>query len=189
MVAWQAGFKTAVPRLPFALAALQYTKVEPFTYAHYDATLSMYRNPVSMSYANDSENLGYHLPPNSDELLLAIDWIGLPRARLRLRYQLIRHGDRPGASADAPVIHGDIDKPFVWELESQYPDKEFLRDGLYDWSHIVTVACGWSLPRLPVRLSASATAAHTAWDANESGETEPDPRWRAIVGLGVEVFR
>ncbi len=189
MVAYQAGIKAAVPRLTFALLTLQYTKIEPFTYTHYDATLPMYTNPVSMSYANDHENLGYRLPPNSDELLVAVDWLALPRVRLRLRYQLIRHGGHPSAAADDPVIQGDIDRPFVWDLESAYPDKRFLEDGLYDWNNVVTISGSWDLPDLPVRLSASAAVAHTSWDTNDSGEAAPDARWRAILGLGVEVFR
>ncbi len=189
MVAWQAGFKTALPRLPFAMLTLQYTKIEPFTYAHYDATLPMYVNPVSMSYANDGENLGYHLPPNSDEILVAFDWLALPRGRVRLRYQLVRHGDNPSAPAGAAVIRGDINHPFDWSLASSYPDKSFLRDGLYDWNNIATLSGSWDLRALPARVSASLAVAHTSWDANDSGETEPDPRWRAIMGLGLEVFR
>ncbi len=189
MVAWQAGFKTALPRLPFAMLTLQYTKIEPFTYTHYDATLPMYVNPVSMSYSNDGENLGYHLPPNSDEILAALDWLAVPRGRLRLRYQLVRHGDNPNAPAGAPVIRGDINQPFDWSLASSYPDKSFLRDGLYDWNHIATLSGSWDLRALPARISASLTVAYTTWDANDSGEPEPDPRWRAILGLGLEVFR
>ena len=73
----------------------------------------MYTNPVSMSYTNDSENLGYHLPPNSDEILVAFDWLGLPHARLRLRYQLVRHGANPSSAPGDPVIHGDVDRPYV----------------------------------------------------------------------------
>ena len=189
MVAWQGGFRTALPRLTLALLTLQYTKVEPFTYTHYDATLPMYTNPVSMSYANDSENLGYHLPPNSDELLVAVDWLALPRSRYQLRYQLIRHGDHPSQGADAAVIHGDIDKPFDWDLASSYPDKDFLDDGLYDWNNVLTVSGSWDLRDAPVRLSASATVARTSWDANDSGETAPPARWSVIAGFGVEVFR
>ncbi len=120
---------------------------------------------------------------------MALDWLALPGVRLGLRYQLIRHGDHPGSAADAPVIQGDINRPFVWSKESLYPDKKFLEDGLYDWNNAVTVSCAWDLTGLPVCLSASATVAHTRWDANESGESEPDARWRAIIGLGLELFR
>ena len=149
----------------------------------------MYTNPVSMSYANDGENLGYHLPPNSDELLVALDWLALPRARFQLRYQLIRHGDHPSAAAGEAVIHGDIDKPFDWSPGVLLPRQDVPRGRALRLEQRRDDLGQLGPAGRPVRLSASATVARTSWDANDSGETAPDPRWRAIVGLGVEVFR
>ena len=66
--AWQAGLKVPIPWLPFALLTLQYTKIEPYCYTHYP----YHTQSININYSHDGENLGYHLPPNSDELLLRL---------------------------------------------------------------------------------------------------------------------
>ncbi len=148
--AWQAGLKVPIPWLPFALLTLQYTKIEPYCYTHYPQTVPMYTLPVNINYAHDGENLGYHLPPNSDELLLRFYTHPASGLELATQYQLIRHGDgvHPGqieGSVDSPIIPGDL-------AAGLYPEKNFLHDGNYEWINILKVSLGYRLAAVPVKV-------------------------------------
>ena len=190
MFALQGGLKVPVPRLPFALLTVQYTKIEPFTYAHYPAWYPDYRIAVDNSYTHDGENLAYHLWPNSDELLVKLQAQPLPALSAALEYRLIRHGDNPSAEPGDPVILGRPDGWLDYSMgEDNYPDKAFLRDGLYDHNHIVCLSGRYALPRRPVTLGLSYTFSYTYWRANDSGETAPPDLMRNILSFEVEIFR
>ena len=194
MFALQGGLKVPVPRLPFTLLTVQYTKIEPFTYTHYPTAYPDYRMPVDTSYTHDGENLAYPLWPNSDELLVKLRAQPFPNLSAALEYRLIRHGDNdkePDGEHGEPAILGRPDGwlNYTWDDQGLYPDKAFLRDGLYDHNHIVTLSGRYAIPRTPVTVGLSYTFSYTYWRANDSGETAPPDRMRNILGLEFEIFR
>jgi len=132
--AWQAGFKVPLPWLPFTLLTLQYTKIEPYCYTHYPQEMPNYTVPVNINYSNDGENIGYHLPPNSDEFLIKVFSYPLSRLAVKAQYQLIRHGTGDHENGQ---IEGDIDIWLDYGSLSEYPDKDFLHDGVYEWINIL----------------------------------------------------
>jgi hypothetical protein len=90
---------------------------------------------METSYTNNGKSLGYYLPPNSDELLLRIDTLPETYTAAHLQYQMIRHGADFGEKA----VDGSS---FLSELgadRSSDPKlrKYFLRDGAYQWFHII----------------------------------------------------
>ncbi len=186
MVAYQAGAKIPIPWLPLALFTFQYTKIEPFVYTHYPETnIEPMGHPVDMSYTNDGENIGFHLPPNSDEFLFKAESMIIPDLMLTLSYALIHHGTNTGDPAIDKKIFGDVNKPFNYDFEDSYPDKSFLNDGLYDWNNIVSIGIFFSLPRYNLSFSSGYTFAHTFWMPNNSGESAPDGKYRHIFSVGM----
>ncbi|OHD76097.1 MAG: hypothetical protein A2V99_03510 [Spirochaetes bacterium RBG_16_67_19] len=177
--AWQAGLKIPIPWLPFALLTLQYTKIEPYCYTHYEQTVPMYTQPVNINYAHDGENMGYHLPPNSDELLLRLFTHPADGLELTAQYQLIRHGD-----GDHPAqIEGDIDSP-IYPADLQaglYREKDFLHDGIYEWIHALTVGAGYRFKGAPLKAWAKYSFVHAANYDNSPGKTVI----KNLVGLGL----
>jgi hypothetical protein len=190
MFALQGGLKVPIPGLPLTALTVQYTKIEPFTYAHYPTWYPDYRMEVDTAYTHDGENLAYPLWPNSDELLVKLTSVPIPSLRAGLEYRMIRHGDNPSwKSGDPPAILGRPDGWFDYDLLEAYPDKAFLHDGLYDHNHIVTLSGEYSIQRSPVTVGLSYTFAFTYWKPNDSGEQGRPNRMRNIVGLEVKVFR
>jgi hypothetical protein len=168
--AWQAGVKVPVPWLPFALLTLQYTKIEPYCYTHY-----LYQS-VNINYAHDGENLGYHLPPNSDELLLRFFTHPAPSLELTAQYQLIRHGD----GVQFVDIEGEINSPLDYSQIDNYPEKDFLHDGIYEWINILSLNLGYRFLGAPLRLWAEYSFVHAANYGNVSGNIAV----KNLVGLG-----
>lgn len=191
MFALQAGLRIPLPVLPFAMASAQYTKIEPFVYSHYPTWYPDYRMKVDASWSHDGENLGYHLPPNSDEFLLQFDAMPAADFRFRLRYSLVRHGDNPSYTPEgAPLISGDIDHWMNYGNIDKYPDKNFLHDGLYDYNHILRIDGYWrpSAWKIPAEIGAGVGFCHTWWEANNSGEPEPAPSTKFVLDLSVKLF-
>jgi hypothetical protein len=170
--AWQAGLKLPIPWLPFALLTLQYTKIEPYCYTHY-----LYKS-VNINYAHDGENLGYHLPPNSDELLLRFFSHPASGLEATLQYQLIRHGDGDHTAGE---IEGDIDTWFVYADIGLYPEKDFLHDGTYERINILKLSLSYRLAAVPLKVWAEYSFVHGANYGNTSGHTVV----RNLVGLGL----
>jgi hypothetical protein len=190
MFALQGGLKLPVPRLPFTDVTLQYTRIEPFTYAHYYTQYPDYRLPVDTAYTHDGENLAYHLWPNSDEFLVKLASLPFQGFRAGLEYRLIRHGDNPSKVPGDFAILGRPDGYLDYTVGSDnYPDKDFLHDGLYDFNHIVTVSGEYSIPETQITVGLSYTFSYTYWEVNASGETDPGDIIRNIIGLKVKVFR
>ncbi|HDY88627.1 MAG TPA: hypothetical protein ENH82_11035 [bacterium] len=152
--AWQTGLKIPLPGLPFSLLTLQYTKIEPYCYTHYLQDHPSYSNDININYANDGENIGYYLPPNSDEFLIKFSFYPVPKVFADIKYRLIRHGD--GELVDGQ-IEGDIDDPLVYGSPTAYPDKDFLNDGIYEWINVFTIGAIYfmSSPDLNIRAEYS----------------------------------
>ncbi len=188
MWAVQGGVKIAVPFIPLGSFTFQYTNIQPFVYAHFPSWYPDYRVQVDTSYTHDSENLGYHLPPNSDEFLIKLQSMPLWNLTTGIEYRLIRHGSHPSKAQSALVIHGEVDKWLDYSLMDSYPDKNFLKDGLYDYNHIVKLSGSYRFENLPIELGLSYTFAYTYWEANDSGEVEPADSIKNIIGLTVKLM-
>jgi hypothetical protein len=186
----QGGIKVPVPGLPFTSLSAQYTKIEPFAYTHYPTDYPDFRIPVDTSYTDDGENLAYPLWPNSDELLVKLSSMPVPGVRASLAYRSIRHGDNPGASPGDPYILGRPDGYYDYSVpDSTYPLKDFLKDGLYDHNHVVTLAGEYSIPGTRLTIEASYTFCYTYWEPNASGEPDRPDAVRNIFGIEVKAFR
>ncbi len=103
---------------------------------------------------------------------------------------MIRHGDNPNRNPGDLFILGRPNGYLDYSVDfDSYPDKDFLRDGLYDHNHIVTLFGEYSIPRSPVTVGLSYTFAYTYWEPNDSGEPDRPDAIRNIVGLEVKIFR
>ena len=175
--AWQVGVKVPVPWLAWSLFVFQYTRIEPYTYTHYPQTVPSSTVPVDINYTNDGENIGYHLPPNSDEFLVRLSAYPAPWLAAALQYQLIRHGT---GLLSAGQIEGDINTPINYALS--YPPKDFLNDGIYEWIHIVRLDLSWSIPL----LHASAWAEYAFVVASNYQNVTGNNVVKNLVGVGVK---
>ena len=94
MFAFQTGFHVPVTvrRLPFSSVRAQYTKIEPYTYTHHPSSTPFFPGNdeplMSTNYTHDGENLGYYLPPNSDEFMIRVT--SLPALGFLFEYNLLR---------------------------------------------------------------------------------------------------
>jgi hypothetical protein len=151
MYAYQAGVSFYLPWLPFASITVSYTKLEPYNYTHNRIETPWYvNNKMETNYVSFGKSLGYYLPPNSDEILLRIQTIPVPRSMIRLQYQMIRHGADYGDRA--------VDGSSLWselkDVDRGSMLKYFLHDGAYQWMHIFKLGGEYSLTgkKLPVKL-------------------------------------
>ncbi len=178
--AWQAGAKAAVPLVPWSLFIVQYTKIEPYCYTHYPQSLPQYVSPVDIGFANDGENIGYHLPPNSDELLVRFS-ASLAGWEAAVQYQLVRHGTGDHLLGQ---IEGDMDIPLIYDPASPYPPKSFLNDGIYEWLHIgrLRLSCAIS------QIRATAWAEYVFVNAADYGNIAGNDVVTSLIGLGVRLL-
>ncbi|MCE5255455.1 MAG: hypothetical protein LLF89_01245 [Spirochaetaceae bacterium] len=202
MFALQGGAKIPLPGLPFSTLTLQYTKIEPFVYAHYPTWYPDYRLRVDTSYTQDGENLGYYLPPNSDEFLVKFEAMPAPEWRVSAKYSFVRHGDNPEYDVGDSVIFGDITKWLQYTYALLYMDKDFLHDGLYDYNHILKFNVYWrpaNAPELfgvkvPLEIGAGYGLSYTWYDdtyytpKNASTWVTPSASLRNIMELSVKLF-
>lgn len=197
MFALQGGLKARVPGLPFGMLTAQYTKIEPFVYSHYPTWYPDYRLKVDTSYTQDGENLGYYLPPNSDEFLLRLDAMPADGWRLGLKYAFVRHGDNPQAdwNAGLPRIYGDPLKYMDYGKLMQY-NKDFLHDGIYDYNHIGRIEVAWrpAAPQVlglsvPFELSTAFGLSYTWWeDGLGLGRAVNAPVWKQVLSVSCRLF-
>jgi hypothetical protein len=134
---------------------------------------------MEKAYTNNGVGLGYYLPPNSDEILARFETMPVKSLTLSLQYQLIRHGADFGSSA----VDGSN---LLSELDSQGRDTKpvlkryFLRDGAYQWSHIIKIGAEWNVPKTPIALCGEAGVNYSyftniAGKANNADVTEARP--------------
>ncbi len=178
--AWQTGFKIPLPGLPFSLLTLQYTKIEPYCYTHYLQDHPSYSQPININYANDGENIGYYLPPNSDEFLIKYSFYPVPEVFADIKYRLIRHGD--GELADGH-IEGDIDDPLDYGNPAAYPDKDFLNDGIYEWINVLTIGAAYFISSLDLNIRAEYSYVNGVNYGNITGNKVV----KHLLGIDVEV--
>ena len=198
MFALQGGAKIPLPGLAFTTLTAQYTKIEPFVYSHYATWYPDYRLRVDTSYTQDGENLGYYLPPNSDEFLVNLEAMPAAGWRVALKYRFVRHGDNPQADwdADKPEIFGDVNKYMDYNQLYSY-NKNFLHDGIYDYNHIGTLNVNWKPIQpptllgasIPFELSAGYGLSYTWWeDGTGAGRPVSTPQWKNVLTMSMKLF-
>ena len=139
MYAYQGGVKSAVSWLPFGNFTLRYTKIEPYCYTHEYTQTPWHRVPIDTSYLNNGESIGSYLPPNSDELLVRMEAMPLLGLKANIQYQLVRHGADWGYRR----VPGSSIRDKIFKDENS--EKYFLRDGAYQWDHVIKLGGAYSL--------------------------------------------
>jgi hypothetical protein len=203
MFAYQAGAVINILPLPFASVKITYTKIEPYCYTHNRNFVPWYNGnggPMETSYTNNGVGIGYYLPPNSDELLFRFETMTKSASKLHFQYQMIRHGADFGLSA----VDGSS---YLSELDTEGRDekhelkKYFLRDGAYQWFHVLKTGAEHTLTRLPVTVYGEAGVVFSYF-TNIDGKANsgsPSPyrivnEWpytksaNVIVTLGIKLF-
>jgi len=152
MFAYQAGINVPLPVMSFSSIKMSYTKINPYCYTHHRNFLPMYgENLMEKSYTNNGVGLGYYLPPNSDEILFSYKTMPARSVIANLQYQLIRHGANFGPNAvDGSNLLSELD-PYD-RNGNPVLKRFFLRDGAYQWNHIIKAGIEWNMPGLPVTL-------------------------------------
>jgi hypothetical protein len=170
MYAWQAGLQAYLPVLPLASVSLRYTKVEPYAYTHEYTETPWNRLPSDTAYLNNGESLGSYLPPNSDELSLRLESMLLPGTKAHLEYQMIRHGvDFGPGRVDGSSLRDKI-------VKDDNTSKYFLKDGVYQWNHVIKAGGTYSLKSLniPVSVFAETGVVLTRYTAEGRPELQKD---------------
>jgi hypothetical protein len=202
MLAIQGGANVPLPFLSFSLLKMSYTRVNPYAYTHHRNYVPWYGDlRMEKSYTNNGVGLGYYLPPNSDEILARVQTMPVKNLTTSLQYQLIRHGADFGSSAvDGSNLLSELDPD---DRNTKLVLKRFfLRDGAYQWSHIIKAGAEWNLPGAPVSLYGEAGVNYSYFtnieaEANVTGESHPYSRINTaeypeltgfIVKIGLKVF-
>jgi hypothetical protein len=158
MYAWQAGFTRVMPNVPFASISLTYTKIEPYTYTHNRILVPWYNSefdgetlPMETNYVNNGEGLGYYLSPNSDEIRLRFQAMPALNTLSFFQYQMVRHGADHGPHAvDGSSFASELDPR--GRNDKDVLKKFFLRDGAYEWQHILMLGAEHTLDKLRVPI-------------------------------------
>jgi len=172
MFAYQIGLQGLIPLLPFASVTASYTKIEPYTYTHTRTTMPWYGDsPMESAYINNGVSMGYYLPPNSDELKLRFDMHPFTKTVGFLQYQLIRHGADYGPhQVDGSSLVSELDPSGRSEKDSLR--KNFLKDGAYQWMHIIKIGANHRFDVLPLTIFGEAGLAYSYF--TDIGQTEYD---------------
>jgi hypothetical protein len=170
---YKVGVKAHVPYTSFGTFTAQYTKIEPFTYTHPETDVPWMEGEVHESFVTNGDGLVSKLDPNSDELLICFDTFVSPSIQLRTSYQMIRHGEYGGdynkpldgynsGDENNGILPDDMDYAdgFGGNSSSDVDGieglrKDFLRDGDYDWYHILALGGTLNLKGgtgLPLRI-------------------------------------
>jgi hypothetical protein len=139
--------------VPFASLSLSYTKIEPYTYTHTRGHNPWYSGtePMETAYVNNGVSLGYYLPPNSDEVKLRFDIRPRLNTSGNWQYQLIRHGADYGPhQVDGSSLVSELDP--ISRSDKDSLRKKFLKDGAYQWMHIIKLGVNHKFAKLPLSI-------------------------------------
>jgi len=202
MYAYQFGATVQIPWLAFSSFTVSYTKNEPYNYTHTREPVPWYGDlPMETSYINNGKSLGHYIPPNSDEILVRLDTMPVPRTVVGLQYQLIRHGaDYGDRAVGGSSLLSELDP--IGRSTKLNLKKYFLHDGAYQWMHIFKVKGEYSFAgfNVPVKLFCEFGVVNSYFTdiegAVNSGsmpyskiDTPVYPHSRAYIGvLGVSIF-
>jgi len=199
----QFGMNIALPFLSFSSVKLSYTKINPYTYTH-NRNFNPWYGDLRMetAYTNNGVSLGHYLPPNSDELLVRFETMPAGNITANLQYQMIRHGADFGSGAvDGSNLLSELD-PDGREGSNSILKRFFLRDGAYQWMHIIRLGFEWTLRKAPVSFYAEAGTVISyftntvGFDANSGQahsysiiDTADYPKSTGfIIKLGIKIF-
>ena len=202
MFAWQTGLNIPLPVLSFSSVKLSYTKVNPYNYTH-NRNFNPWYGDLRMetAYVNNGVSLGYYLPPNSDEVLVKFSSMPVKNLTANAQYQMIRHGADIGpSSVDGSNLLSELDP--VDRGSKLVLKRFFLRDGAYQWQHIIRLSGEWTLDKAPLAFYFEAGTVISYFtnieeEANITGEPHPYsvvdtsdyPKSNGIImKLGVRVF-
>ena len=204
MFAWQVGASVPVPVLSFSSVKLSYTKINPYNYTHtrnFNPWYGYGDLRMETAYVNNGVSLGHYLPPNSDEILVRFDTMPSKNLTTSLQYQLIRHGADHGSQAvDGSNLLSELDPNRG--NDNPYTRRFFLRDGAYQWQHVVRLGGEWTLPTAPISFYGEAGVVISYYTdikekANETGKahsysvvdtTEYPKATGFIAQFGVRIF-
>ena len=183
MFAFYTGIRASIPWIPFGELLVQYTKIEPFVYAHYSQLYPFFDsdNLVNINYTHNGENLGYPLPPNSDEIKIGLNFFIIEGLSANIGFRNIRHGDNPDAAEDEYVIRGDIDVPLSYANKIEYGDKDFLNDGIYERITELSLNASYDFAAIPLAASFGYTLAYADNYQNIEGNQKS---WHAVTLSG-----
>jgi hypothetical protein len=160
MFAFQAGLQGIIPFLPFTSITLGYTKIEPYNYTHTRNFVPWYGSAMEGAYVNSGACLGYYLPPNSDEIKVRFDIRPLTKTAAHVQYQMIRHGADYGPhQVDGSSLVSELDPDDRSEKASLR--KNFLKDGAYQWMHIIKIGADHTLKKFPLTFFGEAGVAYS----------------------------
>ena len=155
MYAGQVGTKWAIPKLPFASVSVRYTKVEPYCYTHHSINYTpWYNHYISTGYTNNGYPLGYNLDPNSDETAVIFEMRPRHNIDTTFKYRMIRHGaDYGSQQVPGSSLYSEL-SPYNRDKLKKY----FLRDGAYNWMHILSAEASVALQyrTIPIKVFANA---------------------------------
>jgi len=155
MYIFQLGGAFQIPWLSFASISMSYTKNEPYNYTHPRIWTPWNKSTqMEQNYINAGKSLGHYLPPNADEFLIRFEMMPVTHCMVSLQYQMIRHGAQYGDRAvDGSSLYSELNGD---RNKSPALKKFFLRDGAYQWMHILKVRGEYSFAWLkgPVKLFA-----------------------------------
>ncbi len=150
MMAYQVGADFALPVGAFSTLTVQYTKLDPFFYAHYPTSgngpnYTQNNGVYEQNYINKGANLGYPLNPNSDELMIHGQF-GLTSdisAFATMKYQ--RRSGQYGFR---------VDQYYLYDIPVHYDNKNFSAN---IFEHLISLELGGSykVKEFPITLNAS----------------------------------
>ncbi len=133
--AWNVGLMFA-PRLPLD-AALEYSRVRPYTYSHFN---------VQNSITNDQVQLGGFLPPNSDQLAARMRWWYGGRYPVTVEASFRRHG-RNIYAADGVTLIKNVGGDVLQARRSEDSEISPFLDGDVERRFALGLAAGWEFIR------------------------------------------
>ncbi|MBD5412779.1 MAG: hypothetical protein HDR51_08565 [Treponema sp.] len=167
MFAFQLGMNANIPFIPFGTLSFRYTKVEPYCYTHQAINYTpWYSDYIIESYTNNGESLGYYLPPNSDEIHIKFKMRPSAWSMAALQYQLVRHGaDYGSRQVDGSSLYSELPRKGRDNLK-----KYFLRDGAYEWTHIVSLGASYDFKqfKVPIVLNCSLGFVYSSFTDTDS---------------------
>jgi len=204
MMATQAGTEISLPFLSFTSLRISFTTINPYCYTHTRIFTPWYGDlQMQENYTNNGVGLGYYLPPNSEELLIRFNTMPAKNLKTYLQYQMIIHGADYGSNAvDGSSLDSELDA-VTHGRDGSTPQLKrfFLKDGAYQWSHVVKLGGEWRLKNAPVAFFCELGAVMSYFTnidgkANDGSphsykiiNTEEYPKSTGFIGaLGIKLY-
>lgn len=192
--AFQVGWKSALPSmfLPCTTGEIRCTRITPFAYTHYPESnfnpLGTER-PLDMTYTHDEFNLGFNLPPNSREWLLALSNHKFHDLTIQWNNRFISHGTNDLAG-DTYQIFGDIYRHQTGNV-NEYPLMNFGNDGFYDRSWISQLRAEKKMRNVKslvyYTIYGQLGYSLTLWNPNKTQITPPGNQSLFTLKFGVKI--